>query len=86
MAVTFFKALALGTEHCWVDRIHLCGLAHNGAKGVCSALNIIHDKIRTVMALMACNTVKDIRQEAPMDAGWTTHKSSKRHFELLTCE
>lgn len=58
-----FKALALGADHCWVGRIPLWGLAYNGEEGVSLALNILQDEFRTVMALMGCTSVEEIRPE-----------------------
>lgn len=58
-----FKALALGADHCWVGRIPLWGLAYKGEAGVSIALNILHDEFRTVMALMGCTKIEDIKPE-----------------------
>lgn len=58
-----FKALALGADYCWIGRVPLYGLAYNGEDGVSLALNILHDEFRTVMALMGCRTVKEIKPE-----------------------
>lgn len=58
-----FKALALGADHCWVGRIPLWGLAYKGEEGVRIALNILHDEFRTVMALMGCTKIEDIKPE-----------------------
>lgn len=71
-----FKALALGADHCWVGRIPLWGLAYKGEEGVSIALNILHDEFRTVMALMGCTKVEDIRPEhlARMGPDGALHK------------
>ncbi|PWN53141.1 FMN-dependent alpha-hydroxy acid dehydrogenase [Violaceomyces palustris] len=58
-----FKALALGADHCWVGRVPLWGLAYKGERGVRLALDLLHDEFRTVMALMGCAKVGDIRPE-----------------------
>ncbi|PMD56828.1 FMN-dependent dehydrogenase [Hyaloscypha bicolor E] len=55
-----FKALALGACFCFVGRVPIWGLAHNGEAGVDLAIKLLMDEFQTTMALAGCKTVKDI--------------------------
>ncbi|GAA6022734.1 hypothetical protein JCM10207_008083 [Rhodosporidiobolus poonsookiae] len=56
-----FKALALGAQHCWVGRVAIWGLAHNGEAGATLALQLLYDEFKTIMTLAGCATVADIK-------------------------
>ncbi|KAH8793540.1 FMN-dependent dehydrogenase [Hyaloscypha sp. PMI_1271] len=55
-----FKALTLGACFCFVGRMPIWGLAHNGEAGVDLAIKLLMDEFQTTMALAGCKTVKDI--------------------------
>lgn len=57
-----FKALAIGAAHVWTGRVPLWGLAYNGEAGVRLGLNILYDEFILVMALMGCQSIKDIKR------------------------
>ncbi|GME33172.1 FMN-dependent dehydrogenase family protein [Neofusicoccum parvum] len=55
-----FKALALGATHCFVGRVPIWGLAHDGEDGVELALRILMAEFRIAMALAGCKSVKEV--------------------------
>ncbi|GME45440.1 FMN-dependent dehydrogenase family protein [Neofusicoccum parvum] len=52
-----FKALALGATHCFVGRVPIWGLAHDGEDGVELALRILMAEFRIAMALAGSHIV-----------------------------
>lgn len=57
------KALALGATACMAGRAYLYGLGAAGEAGVDHVLDLLGDDVRRTMALIGCNTVKEIDRE-----------------------
>ncbi|KAH8883207.1 S-2-hydroxy-acid oxidase [Thozetella sp. PMI_491] len=55
-----FKALALGADFCFMGRVPLWGLAHDGQKGVELAIKILEQELLTAMALSGCASIREI--------------------------
>lgn len=54
------KAIALGADAVMVGRSTLYGVAAGGFDGAARALEIYHDEIRRVMALLGCNSLAEL--------------------------
>lgn len=54
------KAIALGADAVLVGRSTLYGVAAGGFDGAARALEIYHEEIRRVMALLGCNTLAEL--------------------------
>jgi isopentenyl diphosphate isomerase/L-lactate dehydrogenase-like FMN-dependent dehydrogenase len=54
------KAIALGADAVMVGRSTLYGVAAGGFDGAARALEIYHEEIRRVMALLGCNTLDEL--------------------------
>lgn len=54
------KAIALGADAVMVGRSTLYGVAAGGFDGAARALEIYHEEIRRVMALLGCNTLAEL--------------------------
>ena len=54
------KALALGADAVMVGRSTLYGVAAGGYDGAARALEIYHDEIRRVLALLGCNSIAEL--------------------------
>ena len=54
------KAIALGADAVMVGRSTLYGVAAGGFEGAARALEIYHEEIRRVMALLGCNTIAEL--------------------------
>lgn len=57
------KAIALGADAVMVGRSTLYGVAAGGFDGAARALEIYHEEIRRVMALLGCNTLAELGTE-----------------------
>lgn len=57
------KAIALGADAVMVGRSTLYGVAAGGFDGAARALEIYHEEIRRVMALLGCNTLAELGPE-----------------------
>ena len=57
------KALALGANAVSIGKAYLYGLAAGGQKGVELVLQILKDELERDMALMGCNTIKELSKE-----------------------
>ncbi len=57
------KALALGADAVSIGKAYLYGLAAGGQKGVELALQILKDELERDMALMGCDTIKELSKE-----------------------
>jgi isopentenyl diphosphate isomerase/L-lactate dehydrogenase-like FMN-dependent dehydrogenase len=54
------KAIALGADAVMVGRSTLYGVAAGGFDGAARALEIYHEEIRRVMALLGCNSLDEL--------------------------
>ena len=57
------KAMALGANAVSIGKAYLYGLAAGGQKGVELVLQILKDELERDMALMGCNTIKELSKE-----------------------
>ena len=57
------KAIAIGADGVGVGRAVLWGLAHSGADGAESVLNILKDEFQNSMALCGCTTIGEITKD-----------------------
>ena len=63
------KAIALGADAVLVGRSTLYGVAAGGYDGAARALEIYHEEIRRVMALLGCNTLAELGPQY-LDPRW----------------
>ncbi len=54
------KALALGADATLIGRPYVWGLAAGGEAGVRHALKLLHDELRTALALLGCPKIADL--------------------------
>jgi len=78
------KAIALGADAVMVGRSTLYGVAAGGFDGAARALEIYHEEIRRVMALLGCNTLDELGpQYLKIDPAVTSAPSGRPALRLV---